>query len=288
MIITCRVSEFKNAGSMKNSIHSYRWQPPANSNCREYGIYLLHGAGEHAGRYEQLATRLAAAGWHVGAHDHPGHGQSSGKRGLIDPSDLLVAEAARQIQSFADETNSMPVLFGHSLGGAVATELVLQHGLSVKGLILSAPAYAPITTKAHRLKLKLLTVLAPRLCLDLGYNAGRVTHDVEIQQKAQADPLMHSFKSASLINWIIRSGQRSLELASTLTSPTLLLIAGGDLVVDSNKTRQFASQVSSEILNKREYEGFYHELLNETPERRERVLDDIEHWLSNLDTQNRP
>lgn len=268
---------------MNSLIHSYRWLPPAGIPQRPSGVYVLHGTGEHAGRYEQLATRLAAAGWQVGAHDQPGHGRSGGIRGLIDPPGSLVTQSAIQIQAFANETGSVPFVFGHSLGGVVATELVLQHGLRVKGLILSAPAFVPITSAMDRVKLSLLTVIAPKLCMDLGYNASRLTHDKEIQKLAIADPLIHSYKSTTLVNWLMQSGQKSIDMAATLESPTLLLIAGDDLVVESDETRLFASRVSADKLTLSEYEGFYHELLNETPERRERVLTDIVDWLSQFD-----
>jgi alpha-beta hydrolase superfamily lysophospholipase len=268
---------------MNSLIHTYRWRPPAGVLQRPNGIYLLHGTGEYAGRYAQLATRLAAMGWLVGAHDHPGHGQSAGKRGLVEPPGGFVTQAAIQIQAFANEIGSTPIVFGHSLGGVVATELVLQHGLNVKGLILSAPALVPIITTVDRIKLRLLTLIAPRLCLDLGYNASRLTHDEDIQKKAHADLLIHGYKSTTLVNWMIQSGQRSLDIASTLESHTLLLIAGDDLIVESDKTRLFANLVSADILTMCEYEGFYHELLNETPERRERVLADIENWLTQFD-----
>ena len=216
----------------------------------------------------------------MGAHDQPGHGRSAGKRGLIEPSGALATQTAIQIQAFANEIGSMPIVFGHSLGGVVATELVLQHGLCVKGLILSAPAFVPITSRVDRLKLRLLTLIAPKLCLDLGYEPNRLTHDDKVQKLAHADPLIHSFKSTTLVNWLIRSGQKSLDLAENLDTPTLLLVAGDDLIADSGKTRLFASRVTADILTSVEYEGFYHELLNETPERRERVLVDIEKWLA--------
>ena len=265
--------------TMKTQIHSYRWQPPAAAPKRDSGVYLLHGTGEHAGRYAELVTLLTQAGWHVGAHDHPGHGQSSGKRGLIDPPDALVTQAAIQIQNFAKETGAAPIVFGHILGGVIATDLVLQHGLNVRGLVLSAPALFPLTGTLDRIKLWLLTRIAPKLCLDLGYNPNRLTHDEQIKVLAHADPLIHSFKSATLVNGIIQSGRRSFERASNLSTPTLLMLAGDDLVVDSNKSREFADRASSDYMTLIEYDGFYHELLNETQPRRERVLADIKQWL---------
>ncbi len=267
---------------MNSSTHTHRWNPPEGQQGDRPGIYLLHGTGEHAARYNKFAERLAAAGWKVGGHDHPGHGRSSGKRGLIHPAGGLVTQAAIQIQAFAKETNSVPIVFGHSLGGVIATELVLQHGLKVSGLILSAPAYAPITTITDRLKLRLLTLLAPRWCIDLGYDAGRLTHDKEMQTEAYADELIHGFKSANFVGWLIRAGRRCIVDAKKLNVPALLLVAGADKVVDSNETLEFARRSENKDLVVKQYEGLYHELLQETPAERERVIADIEAWIENF------
>lgn len=264
---------------MTSPIHTHRWPPPESVPVQAQGIYLLHGTGEHAARYEALAARLAAQGFRVGAHDHPGHGRSAGQRGLIAPPGSLATQAALQIQAFAKETDSLPILFGHSLGGTLAVELVLQHHMAVSGLILSAPALAPIMRPIDQVKLKLLTQFAPTLCLDLGYDAGRLTHDDAMKAIATSDPLNHGFKSATLVNWLINSGQRSIEKAEHLNVDTLLLIAGADPVIDSSQTRVFADRITNDILTVHEYDDYYHELLNETPERRERVMTNIDQWL---------
>lgn len=264
---------------MTSSIHTHRWDPPEGVPVQTHGIYLLHGTGEHAARYDAFARRMAAQGFRVGAHDHPGHGRSAGKRGLIDPPGSLATQAAIQMHAFSLESSSTPILFGHSLGGVLATELVLQHHLPVSGLILSAPALVPIMRAVDRLKLKLLTQLAPSLCLDLGYDADRLTHDDSMKEIANSDPLNHGFKSATLVNWLITSGQQSIEKAGQLNVDTLLLIAGADPIIDSSKTRGFADRITKSVLTLHEYEGYYHELLNETPERRKRVMTDIDQWL---------
>lgn len=248
-------------------------------------MYVLHGTGEHAGRYEPLASALAEAGWQVGAHDHPGHGQSSGQRGLIHPAGALATQAAIQIQSFARETGATPIVFGHSLGGLLATELVILHQMRCRALVLSAPALAPIMSLTDKLKLRLLSAVAPRLCLDLGYDATTLTHDPDVQAEAMQDKLIHSFKSATLLNWLVETGREVQPKASGLDIPVLLLIAGSDPIVDSARTRAFAEGINQRLITSIEYEGYYHELLNETPERRQRVLRDICVWLDSLDGQ---
>ena len=73
--------------SAGRAIHRHRWNPADGARTRPRGVYLLHGMSEHAARYERLAAHLADLGWRVGAHDHPGHGRSDGRRGFARGQD---------------------------------------------------------------------------------------------------------------------------------------------------------------------------------------------------------
>lgn len=125
------------------------------------GIYLLHGLGEHCGRYDALATWLAERGWQVRAHDHHGHGRSPGVRGTIPRSGALAEDAADLVGRFARELGRRPVLFGHSMGGALAAELVVVRRLPVAALVLSSPALDPGLNRLQRLMLAAMLRLAP-------------------------------------------------------------------------------------------------------------------------------
>nr|MBX2837283.1 lysophospholipase [Gammaproteobacteria bacterium] len=70
---------------MSAAVHQHRWSPNAGVTVKNTGVYLLHGTGEHAGRYTRLVEALTTMGFMVGSHDHPGHGLSQGKRGVINP-----------------------------------------------------------------------------------------------------------------------------------------------------------------------------------------------------------
>ncbi len=262
-----------------NHIHTYRWNPPADVEVKKTSVYLMHGTGEHAGRYEALAKQLTQAGYRVGAHDHPGHGRSPGKRGVIDPPGAYCTQAAIQFMQFAKETDCTPVLFGHSLGGLVACELVLDFALPVSGLILSAPPFAVIIRKRDWLQVKILAALAPTFTVQRPYSAKRLTHDEANQRQAEADPLNHGVKSASLVDWLLISGARQLRHASQLTVNSLLLIAGEDSVVDSAQSQSFAAHAPEQYMTAKTYKGCRHEILNETPELVEPVYQDILAWL---------
>ena len=263
-------------------IHTHRWDPPRGVARRRHGVYLLHGMGEHAARYARLATRLSEAGYRVAAHDHPGHGRSGGPRGVARPADALVGRAAERLAAFAAECAAPPLLFGHSLGGVVATELVLGRRLPVAGLVLSAPAIVPRVSGFNRVRLRVMSALAPSYALELPYDASQLTHDPEQMAIATADELIHGFKSAGLVRWMIDAAHRAIEAADTLTVPTLLLVAEEDRLIDVARTLDFAARAPAELVTVHRYAGYHHELLNETPERRARVLADIVRWLDAL------
>ncbi len=216
-------------------IHTRRWHAPPSRTARHCGVYLLHGLGEHSGRYERLATRLTEHGWSVGAHDHPGHGRSGGVQGLIDPPGTLATQAAIQVQNFASETGARPVLMGHSLGGVLAAELVLTHGLEVSGLVLSAPALKPNLSRWEQAKLQLLERIAPNLRINRPYDTTWLTHDEKEAEAARNDERLHGYVSAGLVKWLIDSGKRSITEAARLDVDTLLLLPESDRVVDTGR-----------------------------------------------------
>jgi len=264
---------------MTERIFSQRFPAAANSTARPCGVYLLHGTGEHLGRYKELIKRLTDAGWPVGAHDHPGHGQSSGQRGSLLPLGCLQVQAAVQIERFAQETGAPPILFGHSLGGVLAAELVLSHHIPSAGLILSAPAFRARISWKNRLKVNLMHALAPDKTVELPYAPENLTRDSDKIAESLSDPLIHGFKSARFIQWLLDSGAESIALAHSLPIDTLVLIAGADPVVDPAATREWVKRAPGNRIAVHEYPASFHEILNEVVQVREQALSDILMWL---------
>ena len=269
---------------MNDAVFTRRWQPAESykGSPRSCGVYVLHGTGEHCGRYAELISNLSNAGWAVGAHDHPGHGQSAGERGSVIPQGVIQAQAAIQIQQFAMDTGAPPVVFGHSLGGVLAAEMVLTHHLPVAGLILSAPALRPWITTKQRIQLNLLYALMPDHVKELPGFVENLTHDAQKLEEIANDDLMHRFKSARLIRWLFDSGARSIELAPKLAVPALALIPADDPVIDPASLREWVQRAPKELVKSHEYEGAFHEMFNEIPEIREKVTKDTLAWLESL------
>lgn len=265
-----------------SQIHSRRWEAAAGVARRPRGIYLFHGTGEHCGRYEHVANALASQGFVVGAHDHPSHGQSAGERGKLYPPGAYATQAGIQFMRFAKETGSTPILLGHSLGGVLASELVLMHGLQVHALVLSAPAFLPFVSTTNKIKLHVMNTFAPNHCLELPYDATRLTHDKDMVAASHADKLNHGYKSAAKITWLIRTGKEALVHASTLDVDTLMLVPGDDPVVDPEGSKRFAANAPNDKVTLKLYPGAYHELFNEIPEIREQVIAEMIEWLDKI------
>ncbi|MEE9333071.1 MAG: alpha/beta fold hydrolase [Granulosicoccaceae bacterium] len=265
---------------MTFSIHTHRWRP-GDAPRQSRGVYILHGAGEHGMRYDRFAKYLTGLGYVVGAHDHPGHGKSDGKRGIIVPEQSLVEHAAEKLKEFTQETGAAPILFGHSLGGVVAATVAFETKVPLAGLILSAPAFELSISPLNRFKLNAFNAIAPYHAQDLPYDPTRLTQDKIEQQIAIDDPLMHGFKSASYVVWLIKAGEAVFELAASLNVNTLLLIPEDDPVVSPDRAKEFAVNAPAAKIFVNCYPGYKHEVLNEMPERRNKVMSDIGEWLRN-------
>jgi len=188
--------------------------------------------------------------------------------------------------STLNKINSEPVLLGHSLGGALALELVLQRALKPAALVLSSPALKPNMSHWQQVQLKAMRLLAPNVVIDKNSDPNALTTDPIEVQAHRDDPLNHSKVSARLIHWLVTSGAKSLSLADTLTTPTLLLVAGADRVVDPTASLQF-SAIAGEHVTLKVYDGYRHEIFNETEQRRQRAFADVAGWLDNFKLDNR-
>jgi alpha-beta hydrolase superfamily lysophospholipase len=246
-------------------------------------VQIVHGLGEHIGRYAALAAALNAAGWNVAGHDHRGHGRSEGPRGTIAGTQSLLADLGQAIDHLRD--GGRRVLLGHSLGGLIAARFVAA-GLrnpaarwfrDVDGLVLSSPALDPGLGTAQRLLLKVASRLAPDLRLSNGLKPEWISRDPEVVRRYEQDPLVHDRVTARLVRFIVDAGQVVQSRAPRWRVPTLLLWAGADRCVAPAGSAAFATAVPAGLLTAQEFPPLYHEIFNE-PER-EQVLGHLMRWL---------
>lgn len=241
------------------------------------GIVILHGLGEHGGRYRQLAQRLNDAGWSVRCYDHRGHGRSQGPRGDVPNGTPLLLDAQIVVDDFTSRTGLRPFLLGHSMGGLFAAHFALAGRAALRGLILSSPALAIRVSNLELKLLKVMRAVAPRLGLPNGLQTRYLSHDASVVAAYQADPLVHNKISARLLGAMLASIAYCEEHAAALPVPALLLVAGDDHLVDAEGSKRFFARLPEGRAQMTVYDTLYHEIFNETAS--DRPLADLCAWL---------
>jgi alpha-beta hydrolase superfamily lysophospholipase len=252
------------------------WRPESNVTPRG-GIVVMHGLGEHCGRYQHVARFFNDLGLAVRAYDHRGHGRSGGPRGDVPNDDCLLQDAKMVFDEFAQQIGGTPFLLGHSMGGLVAARFAVEAQSPLRGLILSSPALTIAMNPAQKILFKLLSAVEPGLGLPNGLEQGFLSHDQKVVDAYAKDPLVHSKISARLLNFMLKSIEIAQAKAPELAVPTLLVIAGDDHIVDSSGSQTFYSRLTDGVGTIRVYPQYYHEIFNEIDAKD--VFDDLEKWL---------
>jgi alpha-beta hydrolase superfamily lysophospholipase len=255
------------------------WQPPQP----ERAVVLVHGFGEHCGRYEELASWLSHRGCVVYAYDHQGHGQSPGSRGHADrfedfQDDL---EAFLSLVRAAHPDLSL-VLVGHSMGGLVVASLATDRDPRIDLLVTSGAllAMSPNISKMKRLLAKGLRRIAPRLSMEAGLDLEGLASDPEVARRYVADPLVHGRVTAAMAAGMMDATVATAGRAGNVRIPMLLLHGEEDpLCLPAGSIAFHEALPHSEVAGSaiRTYSKLRHEVFNE-PER-ERIYQHLLDWV---------
>jgi acylglycerol lipase len=261
----------------KVDIYYQAWLPDGGVKA---ALMFVHGLGSHSGRYMNVVRHLVPEGIAVYGHDHIGHGRSGGARGRI-----------RRFEDFTETIDTYhamvrgwqaekPIfLFGHSMGGLIATQYLIDHPLVFRGAILSAPALQipEGISGAKLLASQVLARLAPQAGL-LRLNPDHLSRDPEVVRSYRNDPLVfHGRTPARLVLELMKAMRRTGQGIGKLSLPLLIILGGGEKIVNPAGARMLFEKSGSQDKTLKIYEGLYHETFNE-PERA-RVLDDMRTWL---------
>lgn len=253
---------------------------PLDPGTRLRGVVLLvHGLGEHAGRYEHLARWLNERGFAVRGYDQYGHGESGGVRGGLPSDQRLVEDLAHILGNTRErmQASTPLILLGHSLGGLVAAHLVAQGLGRVDGLVLSSPALDPGLSPFQKLLLAVLPSVAPNLRVRNGLDPSWLSHDPQVVRAYEQDRLIHDRISGRLARYIADTGPLVLAAAPRWQVPTLLLYAGKDRLVSPRGSEAFARAAPARVVESERYPDLYHEIFNE--QAREPVYARLGTWL---------
>lgn len=244
-------------------------------------VLLVHGLGEHSGRYEHVGDQMAAAGLDVYAFDHRGNGGSDGRRGHVDRwsryhDDLGERLAAIRHTGAGAGAGTPVVLYGHSMGGLIVAGYCLSDGRPRPDLVvLGSPGLDSGLPGWKKAVARILGRLAPTMEIPNGIQAEWISRDPAVGARSADDPRCATASTARFGAEGLREQARVRALAGGgLGVPTLVLHGLDDRLVPPGATEVLATAPDTE---RRTYPGLRHELHNE-PEGPQ-VIDDIIAWL---------
>ncbi len=258
-------------------IHWERYTPRSPRST----VLVLHGAGDHLGRYAGLTSALVRAGHEAALLDFRGHGRSGGKRWYVDRfADYLADLDAFATAMRADAAGRKVFVVAHSQGGHVAAHWALAGGRDVAGVVLSNP-YFRLAIDPPKVKVwsaLLVGKVVPHLPVDAALDLATLTSDPEMQDWTDRDPL---YLRKTTPRWFTESARAQEAIrgeAARFDRPLLLLLGTGDRIADGIASREFFGAARSADKTLREYPGFQHEIFNERE--RARPIGDAVAWIS--------
>ena len=270
------LSNFTSTHSESLALHDW----PLSAGWPTRGVVVLvHGLGEHVGRYVHVADRLNQWGFSVRGYDQYGHGESAGLRGELPTDDKLLTDLAAVIDDTRTRMDDrLPlILLGHSMGGLVAAQLVSLKIRRVDALVLSSPALDTGQGVVQKALMNSLYRVAPQSRMSSGLDPRYLSHDHTVVDAYRADPLVHDRISARLAHFIATAGAAVVKRAPRWKVPTLLMYAGQDRLVQAAGSRVFAQAAPAECVTVREFGMHYHELFNEIDQAS--VFEALHDWL---------
>ncbi len=261
-------------------LYHQSWRPEGDARA---AIMLVHGLGEHSGRYGHVASALVDAGCAVYAIDHRGHGKSGGKRAFVNSYDEFMRDLDQFRAFIEDQQRNRPlIVLGHSMGGNLAVGHALASQDGIAGLALSAPALeisddiTPIKLRIFRLVAKVAPGIRPE-----GLDAETISRDPAVVEAYRNDPLVFTGKISAGLGVALFDAIESFPgRYREFRLPLLLMHGTADALVGIGGTKELEAGAVNADVTTHYYEGLYHEVFNE-PEQ-DQVLADLVAWIDSV------
>jgi len=269
-------SEFNCVSNDGLSLHFQIWQP---ADKIKGVVCVVHGHGEHLGRYEHVSKKLNDNGYALIGFDLRGHGKSEGKRGHSPSISAFMDDIAMLLEKAHHEFVGIPLfIFGHSLGGTLVLNFMLRRKPNVLATIVTAPSLMPIfPIPKWKLSIsRFLRIVLPTCPIPTGLTVSSLSRNHAVVEAYKKDALVHGLVTAKSGLDILEMGKWALQHANEISLPLLLMHGTKDQLTSMQATEAFAKEVKNNCTLKL-WEGFYHELHNE-PEQEE-VLTFLVSWL---------
>ncbi|MBC2900554.1 alpha/beta hydrolase [Streptomyces cupreus] len=236
-----------------------------------YTALLVHGYGEHVGRYEGVAGVLTGHGAAVFAPDHMGHGKSSGERVVIEDFEDVVSDVHTVADLARTAHPGIPlVMVGHSMGGLISARFAQRYGAELTALVLSGPVIGDWPLPRRLLALDEIP--------DTPISPGALSRDPEVGASYAADPLVwHGPMKRPTVEAFTRTLETVSKGGDVGPLPLLWLHGDDDRLVPLAGSRAGVQELRGDRLTERVYPGARHEVFHET--NKAEVFDDLVHFL---------
>ncbi len=274
--LSCTSDEF----AARDGVRLVRWACRPGDEARA-AVAVVHGYGEHAGRYRQLARELAERGFCTCTYDLRGHGRSAGRRGHVGRFKEYLDDTGRFLDWARLQARGLPLfLLGHSMGGLIAALFVEQRRPDdLAGVVLSSP-FLRLAEPVPRHKLFLAHIasaVAPSLDVGNTLDAAGLSRDDEVVAAYRADPLNHGVATARWATEVLSAQKTALAHAGRISQRLLVMAGSDDAVAHPDAARELFAAAASRDKKLLVYPGFLHEIFNEAG--RDAPVADLLAWL---------
>ena len=236
-------------------------------------ILLVHGIGEHSGRYEHVGAQLASRGFDTLAFDNRGYGQSGGRRGFVKRFSQF-SEDVEDLLAERRELGVPVVLMGHSLGGLISVDYLISDLPQPDLAVLSSPALAAEVPAWQRIAAPAFGRVAPKLFMPQKISGAVLSRDGEVGSAYENDPLVIKGATAGLGHEIFVAMERAMAGIDRIKIPSYVLHGADGVLVppSASEPLEALSNVTRKV-----WPGLLHECMNE-PEK-EQVIGAIADWI---------
>ncbi|MCL4505926.1 MAG: lysophospholipase [Chloroflexi bacterium] len=244
-------------------------------------LVIVHGFGEHSGRYTNLVSGLVPQGYALYSFDLRGHGRSPGQRGHVDTWADYRTDVGAYLDGLSSYTqNGIPIfLYGHSLGGLIALDYALHRPQGLHAVIASAPSLGKIGISAPLLALsKVVSKVWPTFSMSSGLNAAGLSRDPAMVQAYRSDPLVHGMGSARLGSEIGVTQDWVQAHAADLRLPLLMIQGSADAITAPADSLRFYNNAGSPDKQLLLVEGAYHEVHNDVGH--QQTIQNLADWIN--------
>lgn len=264
---------------ISNSVELFcqSWVPETTMKA---AIVIIHGGGDHSGRFKNHVDHLVPQGYGIFIFDLRGHGKSPGKRGHINSWDEYRQDVSAYIDRVHGKFPDFPLfLFGHSMGACIVLDYCLRKQQHISGVIVTSPAIGKLGISPILFQLaKILDKFWPSLVFPTGLVVPHLSRDEKFIEGTLSDPLYHSRSTPRFGMELVKTLQFIRENAGKFQLPLYMIHGTDDRIASIEGSRKFINQLKYRNVEYTEYESGYHELINDLD--KEKVLADLSGWLA--------